>query len=250
MKVCFIGDIHAAFRNLEYIVNNVDADIFIQCGDYGLWTDCEIGKEVPSDYQMNFQKPVIFVEGNHDNHSWLEWAKNNLPFDKTYGGIDIAYNLIWMPRGYSTMIGNKKFLFCGGADSIDKDYRLTYYPGTWWPGEIINESILNFVKDDEHFDFVVTHDRPKFVSDRARQSSYAFISDSSVVLEKLFNKISVDYWINGHWHLFWSSKLLETNFVTLDMIPMKTLVNEEYIELEPFDIGSINKYGSLLVMEI
>ena len=95
MKICFIGDVHAQFGNLDFIVNNVDADIFIQTGDFGLWTDCQ--DVLPMAYRRKLNKPLYFVEGNHDNHRFLQKVLNNNP--DWHNGIELYENITWMPRG-------------------------------------------------------------------------------------------------------------------------------------------------------
>ena len=245
MKICFIGDVHGQFINLEFIVNNVDADIFIQTGDFGLWTDCQ--DILPMKYRRELIKPVYFVEGNHDNHTFLERILKTNP--DWQNGIELSENLIWMPRGSSKIIDGHRFFFCGGADSIDKNYRLELYPNTWWKGEAVTEDVLEYVNG--HYDFVIAHDRPTFVSSRFGMTKYGAIGESSNVIEKIYGMMdNVHYWINGHWHLFQTLEANDTKFITLDMLPYDTCMKEKDIELNDFKYGQVNNKGNILVMTI
>lgn len=218
MKILFIGDVHAKFGYLMSLVNGSDADVVIQCGDFGIWTDAVKGLGLPAQYHVNFNKPVYFVEGNHDNHAWLAWAKENMP-RSSYGGVALTDNIIWMPRGHRCEIGGKKFLFCGGADSVDKAYRLQWYPETWWPGEVIGESVLDSVGDGEEFDFVVTHDRPSLVTQYLDHG--VLPGKSAQVLDRLSEKVRAKEWFHGHWHLREEAVLNGTHYVGLDMLRLQ-----------------------------
>lgn len=210
MKIIFIGDVHGQFSEFANIVNNSDADIAIQCGDFGLWTDCVPGQPLPTRYHIDLNKPVFFVEGNHDNHAWLASLKT----DK---GVELFHNLTWMPRMSKCEFNGKRFLFCGGADSIDKAYRLAYYPDTWWPGEVISKEILTQVEPGEYFDYVVAHDRPEFVTRRINPD-LRIIGDSSMVLSNLYGKITTPNWVCGHWHEYSQAGIFSTTFTTLNML--------------------------------
>lgn len=221
MKIAFVGDVHGKFSMFCDLVNKLDCDMVIQCGDYGIWIDCT--DILPKSYKYDFNKPVIFIEGNHDNHKFLNLQeKSNLP-------VMLSNNMYWMPRGYKYNIGGKKFFFCGGADSIDKEYRLKYYPMTWWAEERIDLSLLDTVTKDEYFDFIVTHDRPSFIS---RKLGFNVPSDplsSSFVLERLFYKINCKYWIHGHWHMNDIYKCGDSTFIGLDML--RNSIDDEELEI-------------------
>lgn len=212
MKIGFIGDVHRRFDILEPLVNNMDCDLVIQCGDYGLWVDIE--NELPDRYKLKFNKLVMFVEGNHDNYTFLSNNRSEIDIQPR----EICNNLLWMPRGSRFQKGGKKFFFCGGADSIDKEYRLMYYPNTWWSEERIDMNILDYVDKNEEFDFIVTHERPSIIS---RKLGYEVLNNpisSAFVLDKLFNKVRCKNWIHGHWHENEICKCDDTMFIGLDML--------------------------------
>ena len=237
MKICFVGDVHGGFDNLEFIANNIDCDIVMQLGDFGLWTDCV--NDLPTYYKRKYNKPVYFVDGNHDNHDFLGKVKENHSDWKS--GIELADNLVWMPRGSSLEIAEKRFFFCGGADSIDKEYRLAYYPDTWWSGEIITEEILEYASG--RYDYVIAHDRPSFVSE-SLLGNYGKIGESSDVLSRLWGSIEVNKWVNGHWHSYSNVNIHNTQFITLDMLPSVKKIDKEYIEIA--DDG-VNISGSIMI---
>ena len=218
MKIIFVGDVHGQFTELENIVNGSNADIAIQCGDFGIWTDCVPGEPLPERYRLKLNKPVYFVEGNHDNHAWLASLKSEK-------GVELFHNLTWMPRMSKLELNGKSFLFCGGADSTDKAYRVSYLPNTWWPGEVIDPSIVDKVERDEQFDFVVTHDRPDFVT-RAVAPDIRILGESAMVLSNLYGKIRTKNWVCGHWHQFSDETMFGTRFLTLNMLRLGNMGGE------------------------
>ena len=230
MKILFVGDVHARFVEFERIVNESDADFVIQCGDFGIWTDAVPGKQLPKAYWRKYNKLVYFVEGNHDNHAWLAWAKDNMPRTVSGEGVIVADSLIWMPRGTKCEFGGKKFFFCGGADSVDKAYRLRWYTDTWWPGEVIEESVLDAVQEDEAFDIVVTHDRPGIVTHYIGESTWP--GQSTQTLDKLAAKIKARDWFHGHWHIRQDAVLNGTHYHGLDMLGGFTNCETELMEFQ------------------
>lgn len=126
-NVLVVGDIHGCFDNLLSLIKarqkKTRLDAVIVCGDYGIWSDFKKEK-IPAAYNVPYPCPVYFVDGNHENHHELDKYER--------GKIhNIIGNLYFCAYGSVLTINKTKFLFCGGAASIDKGTRIPFK--TWCP---------------------------------------------------------------------------------------------------------------------
>lgn len=227
-KVMIIGDIHGKFANLETIVNygfkQHSIEACIVCGDYGIWNDITHINLIPEYYKLDVKVPVYFCDGNHDNHYFLD------TFER--GKIHkLLENLYFCAYGSVLTINNKNILFCGGADSIDKEQRIL--GKSYWDTEQISEEDQNFLPD-VHIDIVISHTCPNFIASILKIPTCGlyinkYYDPSTKYLEDVYIKYKPEHWYFGHWHVNWSNY----NFTALNMIPYKN-----YIEVLPKDIQS------------
>ena len=84
MKIACIGDQHGNIRNFIKVVdyiNNIypEIDTLIQVGDFGLMGEgFERYLLKMNKYLMKMNKYLYFIDGNHENHIWLQkknWQK-------------------------------------------------------------------------------------------------------------------------------------------------------------------------------
>jgi hypothetical protein len=108
IKVVFIGDVHGKWQEYCDLINLHDTTI--QVGDMGIGFNGVTKHPLPSLGRH------WYIRGNHDNPTLCE------------------QDILCIPDGsYSHAI---KTMFIGGAESIDKDYRI---PGlSWWPDEEVS----------------------------------------------------------------------------------------------------------------
>jgi Icc-related predicted phosphoesterase len=200
----FLGDTHGdldfAARGAELAAEH-DAEI-IQVGDWGfIWTHKmrtssqvkQLSIELERAGEKFAKPPVImrFIDGNHDNHPVL-----------LGGSTQLAHNVIYQPRGsvHEDEDGTR-FLFVGGAPSIDKDMRTPWI--SWWPEETITEADMRLALRATNIDVLVTHDAPDYPpgftpkgTPEFRQLSTQSMND----IRKLVRHHQPKLHIHGHWH--------------------------------------------------
>lgn len=192
-------------------------DCVIICGDFGLiWKEHDKESEYWLEWLNNKPWTTLFIEGNHSNFDLL----NKYSVEQWNGGKihRIKENIIHLTRGQIFNIDGKNVFTMGGAQSIDKMYRIEGI--SWWKEEMpsyreMNEGIDNLLAFDKKIDIILTHTCPLSVLD------YVVESDKIVTgLEKYLDEVrtiveskSKDYkWYFGHFH---QHKKIDDNFMCL-----------------------------------
>ena len=154
----FVGDTHGDFEFVTRAIEHArrcSAEM-IQLGDWGyIWPGSTKLKELSA---MLVAQGVTmrFVDGNHDDHPKLRKLVS------ACAPTTIAPRLIYQPRGsvHEDEEGTR-FLFCGGAPSIDRAFRTK--GRSWWPEEIITDTeIERTLSAPSPIHVLVTHDAPDF----------------------------------------------------------------------------------------
>lgn len=150
----FVGDLHGDLKAALYAIklaHSLRAEI-IQVGDWGFLWSGGIDKTLElSTMLVDANVHMRFIDGNHDI---IPVLKQFAP-----GDFNVAEGLTYQPRG-SLHIDEDgtRFVFLGGAPSIDKDDRA---PGRdWWPEEEITVEEAWLAQSHERADVLVTHDAP------------------------------------------------------------------------------------------
>lgn len=147
------GDTHRDFSRIEAFCaehGTTKEDVMIVLGDagvnfYGGWRD-----EHVKDYLDEIPITFFFIHGNHEIRpetipTYMKWYS-----DKAQGYVyweSRHPQLYFAVDGESYLLEGLRFLVCGGAYSVDKEYRLSR-GWSWWPDEQPNEtSKANF---EEH----------------------------------------------------------------------------------------------------
>ena len=153
---------------------------------------------------------LYFIDGNHENFDIL----NSLPINNNEGIL--SEHIRWLKRGTVKIFENKKCLFIGGAESLDKDRRIKHL--SWWEEESITEEDIKSIEKD-NYDYVFTHCAPRSILDEYLYLLVDFIFDQDTIshnsedkLELIKNSISFDQWWFGHYH---KNLRLDDNFMCL-----------------------------------
>ena len=179
-------------------------DYLIICGDMGLIWQNDKTYSYLLDFYTSRKYTVLFCEGNHSNHIWL----NTFPIIDWHNGKvhQIADNIFHLMRGEIYNINDYKFLSIGGALSIDKVYRTPYID--WWPEEEINYEEQNYVleqldKNNWSVDYVITHAAPKMILKDMFPDKPQFTGKSTTeqFLEYVRQQLNFKVWYFGHYHL-------------------------------------------------
>lgn len=207
-RVFIRGDLHGKIEPLLF--NNLDKDdILIILGDFGLiWDkDSRIVQFIINVIEKEIPYTVAFIDGNHEN--FIQIKNFTKKIEKWHGGLidRISNNLIHLRRGEIYNFNDKRIGVCGGANSIDKIWRVEGL--SWWAEEeITDEDIENFknnLKNDKYIDIMLTHDCPEnlvpMVKLYSKINDNKKISNSQKQLEKIYKMINFDKWYFGHWHL-------------------------------------------------
>lgn len=185
------GDIHCQFKTYHYLDAKEGS---IQLGDM-----CLIGYK---DIKFKKYGPRFFVEGNHEKFPELN------PNAVEPYAVNNQGTLFHVPRGY--VFG--RTLFLGGADSIDKAYRVTGWD--WFPDESFTQLQFQKVMSlNNVIEVVVSHECPQFV--RKDFFGITEMSPTTFAFDAIFHHFRPKLWIFGHHHKRGEDTLQDCRFSVL-----------------------------------
>jgi Icc-related predicted phosphoesterase len=134
--------------------------------------------------------------------------------------IEVEQNLFLCPIGSSINLDGYKFLFLGGADSIDKDRRIIGH--SWFRQELFNEGDYEFVsKNIKEADIICSHTSPKAFDEGIIKylPIYEKLKDPSREwLNYILHDLKPKAWFFGHWHQHMTGEYNGTQWECLDHI--------------------------------
>lgn len=246
------GDIHGDRRNIKTIINQIQNptkdDFIIIAGDAGFEYEEYVMGQAKKE-AAKFPGIWIVVRGNHDSSYWMRHT-NYIDFQEgfanrfiadpdweliTYQGCgylrQIKYPNIWYTYDWGGIYNLDKYtiLFCPGAYSIDKFYRLrNNYP--WNPNEqlspIERQNLYDLVKDYNNdgapIDFVIGHTFPKKIEPFLNYLFMDGVNQGNVdkqteewldtMAELYENNYAFKQYIGGHFH---DTKVLTDKYTIL-----------------------------------
>ena len=254
MKNVFVlGDIHCSFIVIVNWIkeNQITNTILVQVGDFGIgFSNAQADAMRYLDNLLAETNNILYViRGNHDNPSCFTGNSNVIIslFDRT-GESDCTdlenairnLKCIHLLPDYTVLdINDEKWLFVGGAISIDRRVRVL---GTsYWMDEIFvyDEDKLSSM---ENIDRVITHSSPDFCPPvKLTPIVYSFAKNDSMLISELlrerklftemFSKLkennNIKGWYFGHFHQ--SSHIYHgsTEFVGLDINEFKQILGKD-----------------------
>jgi hypothetical protein len=188
--------------------------VILQVGDFGYWPHkhdtCELGrgghkrwnqygiKNAMSGIKDGLVK-VYWCDGNHENHDALdalEAANPSRAFHEIMPGVYFAsFGSILQ------LLDGTRVMFCGGADSSDKGWRIL--GDTWWPQEIINIQDMSRLPEPNSasVDWVISHTCPAcFQTKRELGHPEKENDPSKQYLDWIFKSFLPRRWWFGHYH--------------------------------------------------
>jgi hypothetical protein len=152
--IYIIGDIHGKFANLKERIKQLDIhDCYLICvGDLGIGFQydesreryiCELFNGFLEARDIEFMS----IRGNHDDPKF---------FNDEFSNISLSHFKL-LPDYYCTDINDQRFLFVGGAISIDRKIRIE--GKSYWKNERFD------LKDDliQKCDVLITHSAPSWL---------------------------------------------------------------------------------------
>ena len=212
------GDTHGDFSWLPAFCEENQTtyyDAIIITGDHGFlyygsgnWREENIKKAA-----AKCPITIICLRGNHDDRP------KNRKYDMVFSDLErdpiVPGGYYWEPDyphiwyvadGSVITMNGKRFLFIGGAASVDKEWRLlrgwTYFKDE----ELTREEFLNILDkiDHRHFDYVITHTCPEawmptdLFMKGVDQSKIS--RQTEEMLSNVCEIINFDEWWFGHFH--------------------------------------------------
>ena len=225
------GDIHADWGALNAFINTkirqsklvraLAGDyeefeaIILQCGDFGYWPHTQPrhswfepgewtggGKYVVHN-AVPFLKgglvPLYWCDGNHENHDALDALEESCP-DRPF--IPVSPGVFYARFGAMlTLVDGTSVMFCGGAESVDKDLREPRL--SWWPQEGIDEADMRRLPDPQsaHVDWLISHTCPRCFGVVGPYSmAEKNLEESRKRLDRVWEMYKPQKWWFGHYH--------------------------------------------------
>lgn len=188
MKILIVGDVHGHFNALGALIDQEQPDVVISTGDFGFFP-AFTSIFTPQMFKRN-KVPIYFCEGNHDDH----WALRDL---KDESPIEVASNVFYMKRGTRLVLDNQTYMFMGGANSVDKAWRI--YGSDWFPEEVLSESDLYGLQDDP-VDVIISHAAPDEF--KLNMTLLPMVDPSRAILSYILNKYQPVEWYCSHYHIY------------------------------------------------
>ena len=181
------------------------SDYLIILGDFGgVWDGGKQDRYVSKSYNSrNFT--TLFIDGNHENHYLLDGFPG-----KEWNGGKVHYisdSVIHLMRGQVYTIDGIRFFTMGGAESIDKIYRMEGV--SWWARELpsyeeYEEALINLEKVNYEVDVVLTHCAPEgYLGNQMTGISDRYSNSLTRFLDELITEhgLKFGHWYFGHYHM-------------------------------------------------
>ena len=159
-RVALLGDVHGSIPwtlRILTVVRERGADVVLQLGDYGFWTDGPSTRKFLRRVEQrltDLDLPLFWLDGNHEDHRRL----NALPVDDVTGLRPISAHVHHLPRGYRWRWDGLTWLALGGATSLDRQWRVE--GKSYWPEEAITEEQAETTITAGPADVMLCHDAP------------------------------------------------------------------------------------------
>jgi hypothetical protein len=186
-----ISDVHGC--NDEYLAITSKTEFSVQVGDMGFSYD-HLDQLNPTNHKM--------FQGNHENFIKLEEQP-----PKHYLGRFGSYEL-----------NGIKFFWIGGADSVDKQYRIE--GRDWFRNEQLSfkeQKVCYEMYMDIKPDLVLSHDCPESVKHYFITNDWKIEpSDTNLMLQVFFHVHKPKLWVFAHHHVSYRVEYEGTQFICLN----------------------------------
>lgn len=216
-KIAICGDWHA---NRAFALGMIDSmhrhgvKVIVHCGDFGYKLKSNFLNDMQQTLE-HYDMYVIWVDGNHEEFPKL------LSFEIVDGVRALRPRVIHLPRGTRWQWNGKTYLGLGGANSIDKDYRVI--GKSWWLEETISFNEAERVIQGGHADVMITHDCPSGVDipGITKTSAHGWpehavraSEDHRDLLRAIVDEVKPKVLYHGHYHVRYKAWLQGHDYTT------------------------------------
>lgn len=212
MAIYITGDTHGGIDAKKLHTKNfpesrflTKQDYLIITGDFGIWKDSK-SQDFLKWIDKNKKFTVLFVEGNHEDYTYLK----TFPLVNMFGSTvrKINDSIFQLLRGEIYTIENKTFFTFGGASSIDRFSACRQEGIDWFQEEecsFLEErtALNNLEKHNYSVDYVITHTCASSTLDELGLLYGFFVEgydNQNKFLEEIKHSLKYTGWIFGHFH--------------------------------------------------
>lgn len=253
-KILVLGDLHGNLSHLikaAKMAKRKGADRIVQVGDFGVVWDKSDTAQNASNVMAQFGLELWFLDGNHENFDRLKELGADPDGDVD---VEIAPHVHYLPRGFTWVWDDVRFMSLGGAFSVDIEPDLSCYPPWrgrqlgvgYWKEETITYRQVDKAVAAGKVDVLLTHDSPEIPSKlESLMVSGGYMEDHSPKLDRASrsNRLAVSavmeavqpkLLIHGHHHVRYNDQMGETTIVGLNR-DKKGWESWEVLDLEILD---------------
>lgn len=200
MQILLCGDAHCDIGYVEAMARHTQefaASKMIILGDVGLyWPGYGTYQTEISDIAKRYGIDIYCIDGNHENHGVIGLWHDRDDF------VEIEDRFFYIPRGFSWVWEDRKFIALGGAYSIDVASRVA--GKSWWFDENFSPAQLQRAINHGKADIVLTHDVPMVANLPGWIHEKGIFEESRrtrMDLNKLWDSSQCKILFHGHHHV-------------------------------------------------
>lgn len=195
-KLALVGDVHGNVewaKSAIYRADDLGAERIIFLGDFGYNFSSYFINELAVASE-NTKLIIEWIDGNHENFDLLEKMS-----------FDLGPRFLYHNRGTIQIIDGVKFMFLGGATSVDRQWRKR--GKSWWPQEAITELDIVRAYEFGEADVILSHDAPylpPMMNDDLAPFPKIDLQISALHREKykvIYKNAKPKYVFHGHYHV-------------------------------------------------
>jgi Icc-related predicted phosphoesterase len=244
-KILFAGDTHGEEDHVRYLLQMAvkeNAQAVFVLGDFGIWDHMDGGAFTSSvsKFSKQYEVPVYFLPGNHENYDLLFEYEAEKPRCGD-GFVWLKPGVGYSPRGHRWAWNGVRFMSLGGAYSVDKQWRLmdneravrqaemkrdreskltareryVLRTGqwTWWYQEEISQEELDHALRPGEVDVLLTHDKPRAASPGWNRKDIEECWENQEAIQEVVDAKTPRLLLHGHLHYAYDQRLANGTYV-------------------------------------
>lgn len=217
------GDVHGEFAAINELINKKHPQIIISCGDIALFWGRTKTTPHWKDNIHNIKTQGckwIWFPGNHENWDIIDKYDRGV-IHQLEGHMGRTNVFLASFGSVMDIPGLGRCLFVGGADSIDKQWRI---PGqSWWNQEVITREDMEYFFDNHpgKVDVVFSHTCPNYF-ELGNEFDEKYLDmkmrdPSKEALNIIFDECRPKRWYFGHYHKYIKGQYKDCKWTMLNM---------------------------------